>query len=326
VGHGPSSIPGGRLGGKRGVDAPAVSIVILNWNGLGDTIECLNSLKNIAYASYQVVVVDNCSDGDDVEVLKRRFDGYIHVIRNDRNHGCAEGFNTGIRHVLRDCSSDYILLMNNDVVVDAEFLNHLVEMADSDEQIGIVGPKIYYYDYHGRRDVVWSAGGSVRWWAPKIPHQLGHNAVYPAKCDSPVAVDWVSGAVFMFRRHLAEEIGLLDPRYFLGHEDVDYCLRAKEQGYKIVYVPDAMVWHKVGASARKAHITYADPTAYYYFVRQRFPLPIYVYQLLLFPALLSRWAILFLKENRDRHALQTFLEGFIRFVLRGHRRSSYQQQ
>jgi len=308
------------------VDAPTVSIIILNWNGLDDTIECLNSLKKTAYASYQVVVVDNCSDGNDADVLERQFYGYIHVIRNDRNYGCAEGFNTGIRHVLESSNSEYILLMNNDVVVDPGFLDPLVGVAESDEQVAIVGPKIYYYDYHGKKDVIWSAGGRVRWWAPKIPHQLGHNAVHSSRRDSPAAVDWVTGAVFMFKRHLAEEIGLLDPCYFLGHEDVDYCLRAKKQGYKIVYVPSATVWHKVGVSARKAHITYADPTAYYHFVRKCFPLPVYVYQLLLFPALLFRWAILFLKENRDRHALWTFLGDFIRFVLHEPKRSCYQKR
>jgi len=308
------------------VDAPTVSIIILNWNGLDDTIECLGSLKKIAHASYQVVVVDNCSDGDDAEALKRQFDGYIHLIRNERNHGCSEGYNTGIRYVLENFSCDYILLMNNDVVVDPEFLHQLVEVAESHEQIGIVGPKVYYYDYHGRKDVVWSAGGRVRWWAPKIPRQLGKNAMHSNRRESPVAVDWISGAVFLFKRRLAEEIGLLDPRYFFGHEDVDYCLRAKKRGYKTMYVPSATVWHKVGVSARKAHITYADPAAYYHFVKQCFPLPVYLYQLLIFPALLSRWAILFLKENRDRHTLWMFLKGFTGFVLHEPRRSCYQKR
>ena len=308
------------------MDQPKVSIITLNWNGLEDTRECLESLKKVTYANHEVIVVDNCSDGDDAEVLKRQFDGYIHLICNDKNYGCAEGFNTGIRHVMEDCNSDYILLMNNDVVVDPGFLDHLVEMAESDEQIGVVEPKVYYYDYHGRKDVIWSAGGSVRWWAPKIPHQLGQNDSDVSKYQTTTTVDWVSGAVFLLKRRLAEEIGLLDPWYFLGHEDVDYCLRAKKQGYQIVYVPSATVWHKVGVSARKAHITYADPTAYYHFVRQCFPLPVYLYQLLLFPALLSRWAILFLKENRDRHALWTFLGDFIRFVLHEPKRSCYQKR
>jgi len=297
-----------------------VSIIILNWNGLDDTTECLNSLKKMAYASYQVIVVDNCSDGNDAEVLRKRFGNYIHLICNDKNYGCGEGFNAGIRHVLKDSNSDYILLMNNDVVVDPGFLDYLVEIAESDEQIGIVGPKIYYHDHHERNDVVWSAGGKIRWWAPKIPHQLGQNDSDVSRYQTTTAVDWISGAVLLFKRCLAEQVGLLAPWYFLGHEDVDYCLRAKKHGFRIVYVPSARVWHKVAASAKKAHITYADPAAYYHFVRQHFPLPVYFYQLLLFPALLLRWAVLYLRGDRDKHMLRTFVSAFARFILHRPRR------
>jgi len=321
LGHRLSSIPRGRLGGKRGVDAPTVSIIVLNWNGLGDTIECLDSLKKIAYAGYQVVVVDNCSDGDDAEVLERQFDGYIHLILNDKNYGCAEGFNTGIRQVLEDSNSEYILLMNNDVVVDPGFLGPLVEMAESDEQIAIVGPKIYYYDYQGRNDVVWSAGGKIRWWAPEITCQVGENDSDVSKYQTTTTVDWISGAVLLFKRHLAEEIGILDARYFLGPADVDYCLRARSHGFTIVCVPSARAWHKVAASAKRAHIPRADPAAYYHFVRQSFPLPVYFYQLLLFPVLLSRWAVLYLRGNRDKHVLRTFVSAFARFILHSPRRN-----
>ncbi len=302
------------------MNAPVVSIIILNWNGLEDTTECLNSLMKIAYASYEVIVVDNCSDGNDAEVLNKRFGSYIHLICNDNNYGCGEGFNVGMRHVLNNSDSDYILLMNNDIVVDPAFLDHMVEIAESDGQIGMVGPKIYYYDHHGRHDVVWSAGGKIRWWAPKIPQQLGQNDSDVSKYQTTAAVDWISGAVLLFKRRLVEQVGLLDPWYFLGHEDVDYCLRARKHGFRIVYVPSARVWHKVAASAKKAHITYADPAAYYHFVRKSFPLPVYFYQLLLFPALLLRWGVLYLRENRDKRVLRTFASALVRFILQRPRR------
>jgi hypothetical protein len=126
---------------------PKVSIIVLNWNGLEDTIECLESLRKITYPNYGVIVVDNGSEGNDVEVLKEKFGDYIHIIENDRNYGTAEGYNIGMRHAFESLASEYILLLNNDTVVDADFLIELVTVAERNGHIGMVGPVIYdYYD------------------------------------------------------------------------------------------------------------------------------------------------------------------------------------
>jgi len=291
-----------------------VSIIILNWNGLPDTTECLESLKKITYPTYEVIVVDNCSEGNDAQVLKEEFGDYIQLVQNDKNYGCGEGYNTGIRYALANSQPDYILIMNNDIVVAANFLDELVRVAEGDEQIGIVGPKIYYYDFKGRNGVVWSAGGKLRWWDPKIFRQIGGNDDSP-RYQTVTSVDWISGAVLMFKSCLAEKVGLLNPWYFFGHEDIEYCLEARKQGFRIVYVPSAKAWHKVGASAKKVHLTYVGPSTYYYFIKQNFPLFVYIYHLLLLPAFLSRWAVLYLIRYRDRHTLRRFLSDFTDFVL-----------
>lgn len=293
-----------------------VCIVVLNWNGLEDTRECLQSLKRIAYPNYQVVVVDNGSDGDDSRVLKREFGDCIQLVQNDRNYGCGEGLNTGIRYALGHARPDYMLVMNNDVVVAPDFLGELVRVADSDHTIGVVGPKIYYYDYGGRNDVIWSAGGRIRWWALRL-HSQHEGSDDSARHQKMASVDWISGAVMMFRTCLVEEVGLLDAWYFFGFEDIDYCFRARRLGYKVIYVPTAKAWHKVGASAAKLHITHASPSCHYHFVRQYFPLPVYLYQVLLFPVRLLRWGALYLLKSRDRRALVRFLSDCARLILRG---------
>ncbi len=294
---------------------PKVSIITVNWNGLEDTTECLESLKKVTYPNYEVIVVDNGSEGNDAQVLKEKFGDYIQLIQNDKNYGCGEGFNTGIRYVLQNSQPEYILIINNDVVVDSIFLDELVRVAESDEQIGIAGLKIYYYDYNGRKDIIWSAGGKIRRWALKIHRQMGENDTDLPKYQTLTSVDWISGAVLMFKSRLTEKVGLLNPWYFIGHEDIEYCLKARRHGFKIVYVPTAKAWHKVGATVKKAHITYADPSSYYYLIRQCFPLYIYIYHLLLLPALLFRWALLYLIRHRDIHTLRRFLSDFARFVL-----------
>lgn len=295
---------------------PKVSVIILNWNGLEDTIECLESLRNIDYPNYEVIVVDNASDGDDAQELKNKFGSYLKVIQNDKNYGCGEGFNTGIRYALAHSNPSYIMIMNNDIVVAPDFMSELVKIAETEEQIGIVGPKIYYYDYKGRNDVIWSAGGRIRRWSLKIHRQIGENDNDLPKYQKTTDRDWISGAVMLFKSQITEKVGLLNPWYFLGHEDIEFCLKARRYNYRIVYVPNSRVWHKVGASAKKAHITYADPSSYYYLIRHSFPLHIYIYHLLLLPALIFRWGVLYILKNRDRKALGRFFSDLNKLLSR----------
>jgi len=113
---------------------PKVSIIILNWNGLKDTIECLESLKKITYPNYEVIVVDNDSKGNDADILEERYKNYIRVIRNKENLGFAGGNNVAIRQVLKEEKSDYILLLNNDTIVEPNFLEELIKIALQDEK------------------------------------------------------------------------------------------------------------------------------------------------------------------------------------------------
>lgn len=238
---------------------PKVSIIILNWNGLEDTTECLESLKKITYPNYEVILVDNGSEGDDVRILSEKFGDYIHVIENDRNYGFAEGNNIGMRYALADLNPDYILLLNNDTVVDPDFLTELVKAAEGDATIGILGPKIYSYNEPSKISFV---GTKIDWW------NVGTwptNEIDVGQFDELREVDAVIGSALLIKRATLEEIGLLYAGYFAYFEETEWCVKCKKAGYKIVYVPRAILWHKLQSTAAKIEGFYL-----YYMTRNRF--------------------------------------------------------
>ncbi|MCL0037047.1 glycosyltransferase family 2 protein [Dehalococcoidia bacterium] len=226
---------------------PKVSIIILNWNGLEDTIECLESLKKITYPNYEVIVVDNGSEGNDIEVLGQRFGDYIHIIQNEKNYGFPEGNNMAMRWLLDNSRPDYFLLLNNDTVVAPEFLTELVKVAETDERIGLVGPKTYYYDFKGRKDVINFAGGKLNIWKGEAYH-IGASEVDRGQYDEIREVDYAEGSCLLARKQLIKDIGLLSSSYFAYWEENDWCLRGYKAGYKSIYVPEAKIWHKTAAS------------------------------------------------------------------------------
>ena len=278
------------------MSSPRVCIIILNWNGLADTVECLESLQKITYPNYNVIIVDNASRGDDIKILRDRFGDYIQIIQNDKNYGFAEGNNIGIRRALEGLNPDYLLLLNNDTIVAPDLLDQMVETAEGDPGIGILGPKIYYYDFDGRKDVIWTAGGVIRRWRPWIYDGIGNGDDDLLRYQQVASVDWVSGAAMMIKRCVLEEVSLLNPQYFFGNEDVEYCLTARRHGFRIVYVPKAMVWHKVG-STRTHKRSFSDLPPYYRLLRRNFPTRVYVYHLLILPLLLCQRGAFWLMDT-----------------------------
>jgi len=231
-----------------------VSIVILNWNGLEDTIECLNSLKKVDYPNYELFVVDNASSGDDVKILKEKFGDYIRLIENDKNYGFAKGNNIAIKKVLDENKSKYVLLLNNDTVVHKNFLKELVGVAEKNKRGAIFGPKMYYYNYQGRRDIIWFGGGKIDF--RRYPGYQHLNKFKKdssnSKIESPVLTDWVSGACMMINRKIMKPF--LNEDYYFGYEDIDKCLEVKKRGFLIYYVPKSIIWHKVGVSRKKTSL------------------------------------------------------------------------
>jgi GT2 family glycosyltransferase len=237
--------------------SPKIAIVILNWNGLSDTLECLTSLKTIVYPNYEIAVIDNGSKGNDAEIIKEKFGDFVSVIEEEKNLGFAGGSNVGIRWGLH-LGAEYILLLNNDTVVDPRFLIELVNVAQNDAQIGIVGPKVYYYG-QPTRDA--TAGGKVNFWTGNTP-LFRKSATDDGQLDNIAEVDFVSGCALLIKEETIRRIGLLNEMYFAYYEETEWCIKAKKAGYKVVYVPKAKIWHK--AQTRTSELST------YYMTRNRF--------------------------------------------------------
>lgn len=222
---------------------PKVVIIVLNWNGRDLTADCLDSLQRVVYQNFEVILVDNASTDGSQQFFKERYPN-VAVLENKENLGFAGGNNIGIQEALRR-NSDYVLLLNNDTVVDIDFLSALVKAGESDRKIGMLNPKIYYYD---RPNVLWYAGGELSLFSGMSKH-YGFRQVDHGQFDCPRDVDFLTGCAFFIKREVIEKIGLLDEIFFCYSEDADWTIRARKAGYRGYYEPAAKVWHKIGASA-----------------------------------------------------------------------------
>lgn len=222
---------------------PKVYIIILHWKNVSCLIECLVSLNKTAYDNYAVIVVNN--GPDDLGNIDQHMERKIQVLRSPSNIGFARGNNLGIKEALRN-QADYVLLLNDDTVVSPDFLNILIDAGENNPDVGMLGPKIYYFDEPQR---IWFAGAKFDEQTGLIftPHsdEIDNNR----KDEKPEDSDYITGCALLAKRKLIDKIGLLDERFFLYWEDVDWGLRAKNAGFKNLVIPSAHVWHKVSSSS-----------------------------------------------------------------------------
>lgn len=247
-----------------------IAIIILHFKNLENTKECVESafdLRNPDELKKTVIVVDNASD----EPYESKASDLI-IVRNTKNLGFTGGMNTGIRKALRD-GFDYILTINNDTVFDKGFLTKIYPSLD-EENVGIFSPKIYFYpgtEYHHDRykesqrgKVIWFAGGKIDSKNFLVSHR-GVDEVDRGQFDLEKTMDFSTGCCMVFPKKAIEEVGIFDEKYFLYYEDVDLSLRMKEKGKKLVFVPQAVIWHKNAKSAGGAGSELQD----YYSTRNR---------------------------------------------------------
>lgn len=222
---------------------PLVYIILLNWNGKEDTLECLRSLEKINYPNYRICLVDNASTDGSVEAVRTAYPN-VEIIENSENLRFAEGNNVGIRYALNR-GVDYVLLINNDTKVDTEFLQVMVSFAENNSLIGLVGPMIYYYD---QPNLIWSAGGEISFWRGRIAHR-GLRQRNSVKFNEIIEVDYLTGCTLLVKKEVIKKVGLLDSSYYIYTEDTDWCERAKRAGFKLFLVPQAKVWHKISSTS-----------------------------------------------------------------------------
>jgi len=285
---------------------PKVVVILLNWNGWTDTIECLESVFESDYPARDVIIVDNASEDDSldriatwcrtmtrdgsnatfqdlrVEDVTGALDSIesdpgmaetgeprknqLVLIRNSSNAGFAAGNNIGIRWALGQIC-EYVLLLNNDTVVAPDALTHMVVANQSLKKTGMTGARIFYADKPGK---IWYSGGYLKSFLPgsRLPH---FNEVVQTGSRDPENVTFITGAAILIPRQVIETCGVLDEDFFLGGEDYEFSHRVRKAGFNLNYSPAAHIWHKVSRSRKPSwYNLYSGYKAQTLFMRKRY--------------------------------------------------------
>jgi GT2 family glycosyltransferase len=242
-----------------------IFVVILNWNGKDYILDCLESVQKLEPVCLsarqgswrlEIITVDNGSTDGSLELVqsakcKVQSDrSKFTIIENKENLGITGGNNVGIKYAMEN-GADYIMLLNSDTIVDKDLVVQLIKVAEADPIIGIIGPKIYFasgheykkdYQENEKGKVIWFTGGLIDWNNVLLSHQ-GVDQVDAGQDDNIRETDFITGCCLLAKRQVIEKIGMLDDKYYLYLEDADFCQRAKLAGYKIIYTPEAKLWH-----------------------------------------------------------------------------------
>jgi GT2 family glycosyltransferase len=223
--------------------APPVTVILVNWNGREVTLDCLASLRRATYPALRVLLVDNASTDGSVQEVRSRFPE-VEVLEMEANLRFAGGNNAGMRHAL-ESAAEYLVLLNNDTVVDPGFLEPLVARMASDPGTGMVAPKIFY---HATPEVIWFAGGAISMWTGTMRH-IGIREVDRGQHDRPGDIEYATGCCVMVRSSVVRRVGMLDESFFIYGEDADWSMRVRRAGYSVLYEPASKVWHKISVSS-----------------------------------------------------------------------------
>lgn len=225
-----------------------ICIILVNYNGYDDTVECIKSIENSDYDNYKIILVDNGSK-DKNKILN---DNYINnaadVIISEENLGFSGGNNLGIKYAQEKYDPEYYLLLNNDTVITKDTISNLKKGFDFDSKAGIITGKIYYFS---EPKTIWAAGGKFNFNTgiadqPELG-KIDDGVQYENTC----VVSFATGCTMLISKQVINTVGYLEESYFLYAEDTDYCCRVLNAGFKIIYVGKALIYHKVSASTGK---------------------------------------------------------------------------
>ncbi|MBZ4651648.1 MAG: glycosyl transferase [Proteiniphilum sp.] len=235
---------------------PELSIITVNYNGIADTAELIESFQSHMTISYEMIVVDNGSREDESGMLKKQFP-YIKVIRSETNRGFAGGNNLGITHA----SADLLLFINNDTYVKDDSLVHLLERMNNEPSLGGISPKILFADQEG---LIQFAGYTPLSKITLRNNLIGFREPDVGQFDNSIYTPYLHGAAMLVRKEAVDKAGMMPEIYFLYYEELDWSLHIRLAGYQLEYNPAARVFHKESSSVGQD-----SPLKAFYMTRNR---------------------------------------------------------
>lgn len=254
-----------------------IGIVIVNYNGETYQNDCLRTIYASSYKDIEVVIVDSGSKDMSIKKAQAAYPN-IHYLLQEENVGVAKGNNIGINYAINDLHVEYILLLNNDIELDAETISNLADEASPNK---IVVPKIYYYEPH---NMLWFAGGSLVWRRGESEH-WGNFEIDSNQYNKKIEITYAPTCCMLIHKSVFKKIGYIDEAVFMYFDDTDFCARVIGSGLQIMYVPSAFLWHKVssagGGADSKIQVYYMTRNKLYYMDKHKenlkFPARLYTY-------------------------------------------------
>lgn len=235
---------------------PLVSIIVVNYNTSNEVLDLLASLGHCTYSNYEVLVVDNASPKDDLSPVLTAYP-FVQLINSTKNLGFAGANNLGMDHA----QGDYYLFLNPDTCVTPSFLEPMLEAFVQNPSIGLVSPKIKYYD---QPHLIQYAGTSTMSKWTMRSHSFSKNKEDNSANSISQLTGYGHGAAMMVPKSVVEKVGKMNETYFLYYEELDWCERIRQQGYQIYYVASSIVYHKESISIEKE-----SPLKIFYLSRNR---------------------------------------------------------
>ena len=245
-----------------------VSILLINFNNNHFTIDCLKSLTKINYENFEVLITDNGSTHSNYLKLKNDIKQFtsklnIKLIRSNIKLYFAGGTNKAIK----ESNGEYICLLNNDTEVEPNFLKIIINYMEKNEEIGMLCPKIVFYT---KPTHIWYAGAYLNPRSIYFSYHFGLNQKDNGQYDEIKETSYANGAALFTKREVIKNIGLLDEIYFMYSEEVDWNYRAKQIGYKLIYFPETVVYHKVNPITKENRLGYRkNPFQVYLYTRNK---------------------------------------------------------
>ena len=224
---------------------PLVSIVSINYNQSGVTLDFLKSVYQISYPNYEVIIVDNASPNDTPDLIKEKFP-QVKLIKSEKNLGFAGGNNLGILA----SKGKYILFINNDTEVEKDFLEPLVDAFEKDSSLGMASSKILFFNSPGKNTLQYAGGTKINY-TKGTGKFIGYGEPDTGKYKTAYT-ELIHGAAVMVPRKLMQTVGVWPDMYFLYYEEIDWSEHFKKSGYKLKYIAESKVYHKESMSIGKA--------------------------------------------------------------------------